>query len=118
MHSVLSKMRFLSSPDDKDCTALLSACGRGRTVCTSLPLCAWFVTCPKLLLKGSEEEARAAVYLLLCQSKYSVPAYEIGKDALQGLQEKLYLLPWSFSCAASLSEQIAFTYLLEPMCVE
>ena len=114
---MLSKMRFLSSPDDKDWTALLSTGGGGRTPCTSLPVSAWFVTCPNPLLKGSEGEARAALYSLLCQSKYSGLEHEMRKDALQGLEKQL-LLPWSFSCAASLLEQIAFSHLLEQMWVE
>lgn len=81
-----------------------------------MPASAWFVTCPNPLLKGNEGEVRAAVYPLLCQSKYSGLEHEIGKDALQGLEKQLHLLLWSFSCAAS--EQIAFTHLLEQMWVE
>lgn len=61
---------------------------------------------------------RAAAYPLLCQSKYSGLEHEMGKDALQGLEKQLHLLLWSFSCADSLSEQIALTHLLEQMWVE
>lgn len=57
------------------------------------------------------------MYPLLCQSKYSGLEHEMGKVALQGLEKQLRLL-WSFSCADSLSEQIAFTHLLEQMWVE
>lgn len=63
---------------------------------------ACLVTCPNPLLKGSEGEARAAVYSLLCQSKYSGLEHEMGKDALQRLEKQLHL-PWSFSTAASLT---------------
>lgn len=55
---------------------------------------------------------RAAVYYLLCQSKFVGLEQEMGTGALQELEKQLHLLPWSFSRAASLSEQNAFTHLL------
>lgn len=38
MPSVLAEMRFLSRPDDKGWTALLSTGGGGGTTCTPLPV--------------------------------------------------------------------------------
>lgn len=70
------------------------------------------------LLKGRDGKARVAVYSLQCQSKYSGPEHEMRRNALQGLEKQLHLLLWSFSCAASLQDQIAFTCLLKQTWVE
>lgn len=116
MHSVLSEMRFLLSPDDKDWAALLWTGGGGRTPCTSLPVSAWFESCPSALLKGSEGEAGAGVYLF-CVRQNTVAWYMRWWNMLfRGRWSNFIFLGAFF--VLPVSEQIAFTHLLEQMWVE
>lgn len=117
MYSVLSKMRFISPLMKKTGFPFLQQV-RKDTLYFFACVCLVCNLSKYSLLKGSEGKARAAVYPLLCQSKYSGLEHKMRKNALQGLEKQLHLLLWSFSCAASLSEQIAFTHLLEQMWVE
>lgn len=97
--------------------AFLSFNKWGKTPCTSLPVSAWFLS-KSPLLNSRERRERVAMYPLLCQPKCSGLEHEMRKNALQGLEKQLHVFLWSFSCAASLQEQIAFTYLLEQTWVE
>lgn len=116
MHSVLSKERFLSPLMTKIAFPRFQQM-RKDTMYFFVCVCLVLNLSKSSLLKGSDGKARVAVHSLLCQSKYSGLEHEMRKNALQGLERQVHLL-WSFSCAASLQEQIAFTHLLKPTRVE